>query len=271
MIVQPMDSDRFKQFEAKLSALQHKMERGLIDRARALREMADRLENGDEGARREIKTESHKLRGVAGTYGHRDLTDFAGEVEQRASMSPPATVGRMARELAEMAESTGHRSEHPDADEVVEIPKAPATGMSARERTISERPKVTTAEGEALRVLAMDDDPVTQRLLKLTLREVGGFSAEIVDNATRALELLGERTFDVVVSDAMMPDMNGKEFYEAARARGFTNPIIILSAASPEELGWIDDMDGPSSWMRKPFKPTQLVHDIARVVDAHGK
>ena len=264
-----MDSDRFKQFEAKLSALQHKMERGLIDRANALRELAARLENGDESARRAIKTESHKLRGVAGTYGHQDLTDFAGEVEQRASMSPPATVGRMARELADMAESTGIQSERPPAGDAAAT--APDAGrVSARERTISERPRVTTDEGEALRVLAMDDDPVTQRLLKLTLREVGGFAAEIVDNATRALELLDERTFDVVLSDAMMPDMNGKEFYEAARARGFDRPIIILSAASPEELGWLDEMRD-ASWMRKPFKPSQLVHDIARVVDSQRK
>ncbi|MDD9938964.1 MAG: response regulator [Myxococcales bacterium] len=266
-----MDSDRFKAFEAKLSALQHKMERGLADRAAALRAMADRLENGDEAARREIKTESHKLRGVAGTYGHQNLTDMAGEVEQRASMSPPATVGRMARELADLADATSANSQPPKAEaQEVKVPPAPPTGMSARQRTISERPKVTTSEGTALRVLAMDDDPVTQRLLKLTLREVGGFDADIVDSAAKALELLEQKTYDVVVSDAMMPDMNGKEFCAAARTRGYRLPIIILSAASPSELGWVDGVQGSATWMRKPFKPTQLVHDIAKVVEDQG-
>jgi CheY-like chemotaxis protein len=270
-----MDSeDRFKAFEARLSALKHKMESGLVERARSLRDMADRLETGDEQARREIKTESHKLRGVAGTYGHQDLTDLAAELEQRASMSPPATVGRMARELAELAETTGSRSVPPapplaDAQPPPAAPQdAGAHGMSARERTLSERPKVTTSEGQALRVLAMDDDPITQRLLKLTLREVGGFDAEIVDNARSALQLLERRTFDVVLSDAMMPDMNGREFSEAARAAGATMPIIILSAASPEELGWLKEVPGSTAWLRKPFKPSQLVHDIARIVEA---
>jgi CheY-like chemotaxis protein/HPt (histidine-containing phosphotransfer) domain-containing protein len=273
-----MDSeDRFKAFEARLSALKHKMESGLVERAASLRAMADRLETGDEQARRQIKTESHKLRGVAGTYGHQQLTDLAAELEQRASMSPPATVGRMARELAELAETTGKRSEPPAARVPNAQPPPRATqatqqperaGMSARERTVSERPRVTTGEGKALRVLAMDDDPITQRLLKLTLREVGGFDAEIVDNARTALQLIEERTFDVVVSDAMMPDMNGREFSEAARAAGATMPIIILSAASPEELGWLKEVPGSTAWLRKPFKPSELVHDIARIVEA---
>jgi DNA-binding response OmpR family regulator len=156
----------------------------------------------------------------------------------------------------------------PDVQPPAGAQQAERGGMSARERTVSERPRVTTGEGQALRVLAMDDDPITQRLLKLTLREVGGFDAEIVDNARTALQLIEERTFDVVVSDAMMPDMNGREFSEAARAAGATMPIIILSAASPEELGWLKEVPGSTAWLRKPFKPSELVHDIARIVES---
>ncbi len=260
-------SDRLAEFEARLAMLRHRMEAGLVDRATALREMARRLEDGDEQARRDIKSESHRLRGVAGTYGHQDLTEAAAQLEQRASISPPATVGQMARQLADLAEAKG-RSSKPPEPMSVPPPPDPGSGGPATRRSVraSSRPRSIASGERALRVLAMDDDPVTQRLLLLTLRQVGGFDATIVASASEALALLEQNSFDVVVSDAMMPDMNGRDFREAARERGAGMPIVILSAASPDELGWNEEPGG-SHWLRKPFKPTELVRDIVRIVD----
>jgi CheY-like chemotaxis protein len=258
------EPDRLAEFQARLAALKHKMESGLVDRARALRDMAKRLEGGDAAARKEIKTESHKLRGVAGSYGHDDLTDAAAALEQRASISPPSVVGHMARQLADLAERKGRNSQPPPAAPPV---SAQTARPSLRPKSGSGPPKSTTISGRKLRVLAMDDDPVTQRLLLLTLQQVGGFDAQIVASASEALALLGQQSFDVIVSDAMMPDMNGKEFRAAARARGAKMPIVILSAASPDELGWTHDPSGAGEWLRKPFKPSELVRDIVRIVD----
>jgi DNA-binding response OmpR family regulator len=128
------------------------------------------------------------------------------------------------------------------------------------------------AHGGALRVLAMDDDVTTLRLLNLTLKEVGGFDAVVVTSAEVALNELRAREFDLVISDAMMPDMNGAEFCRAARKLGgYVEhvPIIILSAATKDELDWHSGLPGPVVWLRKPFMPTQLVQDIARVVKSH--
>ena len=128
------------------------------------------------------------------------------------------------------------------------------------------------AHGGALRVLAMDDDATTLRLLNLTLKEVGGFDAVVVTSAKEALAQLREREFDVVISDAMMPDMNGQEFVRAARMLGGVVarvPIIILSAATRDELEWHTALPGPVVWLRKPFMPSGLVQDIARVVKQH--
>jgi len=262
------EADRLNEFEARLAALKHKMESGLVDRARALREMAARLDRGDQQARKEIKTESHKLRGVAGSYGHEDLTDAAAALEQRASISPPATVGQMARDLADLAEAKGKKSAPPPP------PPAKRTSLQPKRssnRSVAAEPlRSTTVTGRPLRVLAMDDDPVTQRLLTLTLQQVGGFDAVIVGSAADALAELTASSFDIVVSDAMMPDMNGRDFRVAARARGATMPIVILSAASPEELGWPEDPAEAASWLRKPFKPSELVRDIVRIVDRRG-
>jgi CheY-like chemotaxis protein len=261
-----MAEDRMGALEARLATLKRKMEAGLAERATRLRDMAARLEAGDGDARRALKTEGHKLRGIAGTYAHEELGDKAAELEQRASVSPPPVLGTLARELADLAEAAAQqstRSERPS------MPPPRPEGVTAEQQTRSDRPTTTADDGLPLRVLAMDDDPVMLRLLMLTLNEVGGFRATIVDSASEALALLEGNDFDVIVSDAMMPDMNGREFCERARALGKTIPIVILSAASPDELGWAPLADGPSAWLRKPFRPTLLVHELARIVEEH--
>src|SRR5262245_16563612 len=108
--------DRKKAFEARFLELKKKMESGLLTRAHTLREAVQRLLSGDESARKAIKVESHKLRGIAGTYGYKQLTELAGEVEQRASLSPPPQLGELATQLAAAAEEVGKRSGPAQAD-----------------------------------------------------------------------------------------------------------------------------------------------------------
>ena len=72
-----------------------------------------------------------------------------------------------------------------------------------------------------------------------------------------------------MLSDAMMPDMDGRAFRSAAREAGARMPIVILSAASPQELGWEREDEAAGGWLRKPFKPTELVKEIERIVTAH--
>ncbi len=253
-------SNRLKDFEQRLNGLKRKMEAGLADRAAELRGAVDRLLSGDEESRRDIKRLSHKLRGIAGTYGHQDLTELAGNVEQRASLSPPPVVAELARELA---------------DEAVRI----GNGAAAAETALCERPPAAQksgirrpaelGKGTKLRVLAMDDDPNTLRLLRLTLEQIGGFEATLVESAKTALQELQNKAFDLVLSDAMMPDMNGHDFCRAARAlggRAAQTPIVILSAATADELGW-DLQEGlPTSWLRKPFRPVELVQDLEAIL-----
>jgi CheY-like chemotaxis protein len=147
-------------------------------------------------------------------------------------------------------------------------PAPPPTAAKPR----GDKPRTLGAHGGPLRVLAMDDDPTTLRLLSLTLKEVGGFDAVLVTSARQALEHLQVREFDLVISDAMMPDMNGQEFCRAARKLGgfaAALPIVILSAATREELEWQGSLPGPVMWLRKPFMPSALVQEIARIAQQH--
>lgn len=295
------DDDRRRAFEARFLELKHRMEAGLLTRAHTLRDAVSRLLAGDESARRVLKVEGHKLRGIAGSYGYPQLTELAAELEQRASLSPPPQLSQLASRLADAAEEVGRRSasgqppspqptaaatsasEDTSAQPAAAAPAAtgepkpvsnPAPRAAAKPRIQAARPQIQGAHGGPLRVLAMDDDPMTLKLLRLTLVDIGGFDATIVTAGKNALDEMRLKTFDVVLSDAMMPDMNGKEFCAAARQLGgyaATVPIIILSAATQDELRWQNELSGPVAWLRKPFAPTALVKDIAKVVEQFRK
>jgi CheY-like chemotaxis protein len=289
------DDERRRAFEARFLELKQRMEHGLLTRAHTLRDAVQRLLAGDESARKVLKVEGHKLRGIAGSYGYSQLTELAAELEQRASLSPPPLLGQLATKLADAAEEVGKRSAsgQPPSPPPTAAPAsagalggprvsaAPPNGPDSVPRTaarsakaLAARPQIQGAEGGPLRVLAMDDDPTTLKLLRLTLVDIGGFEATIVTAGKNALDEMRLRNFDVVISDAMMPDMNGKEFCSAARLLGgyaANVPIIILSAATQDELRWQNELAGPVSWLRKPFVPTALVKDVAKIVEAHRK
>lgn len=272
------EHERHTRFEARLSELKERMEAGLIVRAQTLRDAVARVLAGDESARKVLKQESHKLRGIAGSYGYHGLTELAAELEMRASVSPPALLDELTLRLVRSAEEVSARASatnknvQPSAhtSQVLTVP-TPVRRVSAR--TGASRPApVLGAHGGPLRVLAMDDDTTTLRLLHLTLSQVGGFDAIVVTAARAALEELRVREFDVVISDAMMPDMNGQEFCIAARRLGgfaARVPIVILSAATKDELEWHSGLPGPVVWLQKPFMPSMLVQDIARVSKEH--
>jgi CheY-like chemotaxis protein/HPt (histidine-containing phosphotransfer) domain-containing protein len=272
------EDDRHKAFEDRLSELKRRMEAGLVVRAQTLRDAVSKLLAGDESARKTLKQESHKLRGIAGSYGYEQLTELAAELEKRASLSPVAQVVELANRLASLAEQVGQRSMSPPAGAAPQ-PVAASTPRVPPRRHSSQRIQAQRAslvglgaDGGPLRVLAMDDDAPTMKLLSLTLTEVGGFEATVVTSAREALDLMRLREFDVIVSDAMMPDMNGQELCLAARQLGgyaLHVPIIILSAATRDELDWQSSLPGPVVWLRKPFMPSELVRDIAAVVKAH--
>jgi len=273
------EHERKKAFEGRMAELKQRMEAGLVVRARILRTAVERLLTGDESARKVLKHEGHKLRGVAGSYGYQALTDLAAELERRASLSPPDQLQELTNRLIERAEAVGahgagaESAVRPAASGSAGQPtSAPPVGTTRTTPSRVSQPSCLGAHGGSVRVLAMDDDATTLRLLGLTLKEIGGFDATVVTSARAALELLREHEFDVVISDAMMPDMNGQEFCRAARELGGhaqNVPIIILSAATKAELAWHSGLPGPVVWLQKPFMPSVLIQDVARVVQSH--
>jgi PAS domain S-box-containing protein len=115
---------------------------------------------------------------------------------------------------------------------------------------------------KGLRVLVTEDDPVNRKVAQRLL-EKKGFLVQVVENGARALEALAGQSFDLVLMDVRMPDMDGLEATRRIRERetrlGLGRiPVVALTAMSlkgDREEGLAAGMD---AYLTKPIEVGQL-------------
>ncbi|WP_428312490.1 response regulator [Hydrocarboniphaga sp.] len=117
-------------------------------------------------------------------------------------------------------------------------------------------------------VLLVEDEPGAMITVSLLL-EMMGYRVTQAANGKRALETLKLEIPDIVVTDYMMPHMNGIELIKAMQAEpAFAPvPVILTSAALPPE---IDTSRVAAGFLSKPYRIDALVALIGRVLDQQG-
>jgi DNA-binding response OmpR family regulator len=124
-----------------------------------------------------------------------------------------------------------------------------------------------------MNVLIADDDAVTRLLLSSTLRKLG-YDVGEAENGRDALTLWEEKHQPLIISDWMMPDVDGLEFCRRVRAaqRPEYTHIIMLTAHS-SKANYLEAMDaGVDDFMAKPFEKDQIIARIRvaeRVLGLH--
>jgi DNA-binding response OmpR family regulator len=103
----------------------------------------------------------------------------------------------------------------------------------------------------ASRILLVDDEQTILTLLSYPLRK-DGFEVVVAADGREALARFGEGSFDLVVLDVMMPNLDGLEVCRRLRARSSV-PIIMLTAKS-EEIDKVLGLElGADDYITKPF------------------
>jgi len=110
-------------------------------------------------------------------------------------------------------------------------------------------------------VLVVDDEYGTVEVLVAALEDAG-YRVLTAANGRRALERLEENKPDLVVSDFMMPLMDGAALVEAMRSNPEYRdiPVIMMSAAPESALR--KRLDGYVAFLRKPFRASALLERI---------
>ena len=113
------------------------------------------------------------------------------------------------------------------------------------------------------RILVVEDNPDNKKLVTWALEDAG-YDFAAVDSAERALALLEEDVFDLILMDISLPGMNGKDATRHLRgdARFASMPIIAVTAhATTEEIRAIRAC-GVTAIETKPIDELQLMETI---------
>jgi EAL domain-containing protein (putative c-di-GMP-specific phosphodiesterase class I)/ActR/RegA family two-component response regulator len=113
------------------------------------------------------------------------------------------------------------------------------------------------------RVLIVDDDAAVLRACSLLL-DRAGFKVDSAGSGARALELLQDNTYSVILSDILMEGMSGLDLLRAIRERDLDTPVVMMTAG-PSLATALEAMAyGAHRYLLKPVAPETLVETITR-------
>lgn len=108
------------------------------------------------------------------------------------------------------------------------------------------------------RILVIDDEESLRHMLSVLLRK-HGYTVDTAENGKEALAKTGKVRYDVILSDIMMPEMDGKAFLQEAVRQGASATIIMMSAYGTMDTA-IECMKlGAYDYVSKPFKNDEII------------
>lgn len=114
-------------------------------------------------------------------------------------------------------------------------------------------------------VLIVDDDISVLNMLTKVIRS-NSLTPECADSAEKALQMLDDNHFDLILMDVNMHGMDGFSAVEEIRRRGIRTPIIIVSARQ-EDVDTLYGLDiGADDYITKPFNPVTLGAKIKALI-----
>ena len=144
------------------------------------------------------------------------------------------------------------------------IPEEHIDASNSRERT--EPPVSTSSSGAGERILLVDDNDHVRRTLSRVLA-TAGFSVSVAHSGLDALAVLerSETSFDLILTDIIMPAVSGIDLASRLRERGISTPILFMSGfadSNQREIGAL------GNFISKPFTACQILTRIGLILSS---
>jgi CheY-like chemotaxis protein len=121
-----------------------------------------------------------------------------------------------------------------------------------------------------LRVLLAEDQPVNQKLMRAVMEQLG-HDLTIANNGVEAVEAVRKDTFDIILMDIQMPELDGvltTKVIRASDSEWRNIPIIAVTAHAMEGHRQAYLAAGMDGFVSKPFRMDTLVGEMTRVLSA---
>jgi CheY-like chemotaxis protein len=134
------------------------------------------------------------------------------------------------------------------------------TGMNEDtkpEGTASPESKPEPWGDDKIHVMIVDDEPIVGKRLRPALSK-RGFEVEVFEDPAAALERLGQREFDIVVTDLRMEQVDGIQVLEHIMSTSERTRVILITGYATVEVAREALVKGAFDFIAKPFKPKDL-------------
>jgi PAS domain S-box-containing protein len=196
------------------------------------------------------------------TLLERDIERISGDRDCSVELERCHALRREVSRIAEILRRLGEMSESETYETVDYI--GPAKMVDLRSRQQWQRDERLNG----LRILVVDDDPGICATLKEIL-EASGCEVETAGDGREALERLDQGGLDLVLSDVVMPNMDGHELYLAVHERFPHLPVLMMTAFHYDKDHIIkrSRMQGLEGVIfKKPVDPGRLIQVIAETL-----
>jgi putative two-component system response regulator len=122
-----------------------------------------------------------------------------------------------------------------------------------------------TGTADRQRVLCVDDEPITLRLVTRLLERMG-LIVTTASSPMDALQLFDVDRFDLIITDIRMPGMDGHAFLAAVRARDPQVPVIVATGHASLDNAIRALRDGASGMLIKPFTGEEFTSEVANAL-----
>ncbi|MFV5696577.1 response regulator [Flavobacterium sp. LB3P122] len=129
---------------------------------------------------------------------------------------------------------------------------------------------VDLSSNKQLNVLVVEDNKINQIVTEKILKK-NNYTCTLVDDGYKAIKILEEENFDVILMDINMPLINGFETSRRIRSKGIETPIIALTAFDKEEITEEAISAGIDDIIVKPFDSAKLFKIINILITKNKK
>jgi CheY-like chemotaxis protein len=119
------------------------------------------------------------------------------------------------------------------------------------------------------RILVIDDDPIMNSMIVQMLKSVG-YKTKSADDGKRGLKMLDAHQFELIITDIVMPEVEGLEMIQVIRAINKTIPIIAISGGGknrPEGYLAAAQAFGADYTFQKPFEKAPFLAAVRECLE----
>lgn len=118
-----------------------------------------------------------------------------------------------------------------------------------------------------MKILIVDDDVLMLKALKFRMSK-DGYEVHIAEDGRSAIELIEQNNFDLVLTDLMLPFINGFEIVTHIKNKKDSNTkVVILTAVGVDNAVTDGFAIGADEFITKPFSPAELSIRIKKLLE----